>query len=167
VTKACGLTREEDVLAALEAGFDLAGFVLADSPRRVDHPLPVPEQMLSVAVVVDADAPPADLVQIYGRENGHRSSEARLVRRGRDVARVVDLPVGGHDPGHLSRAAHFARTGRVVLAGRLDPMNVALGVSLVQPWCVDAARGLESSPGIKDPEAMRAFVANAREAAAS
>lgn len=162
VTKACGLTREEDVLAAHEAGIDLAGFIFADSPRRVDEVLPLPEPMLSVAVVIDDEAPAADLVQLYGRENGHRSPEARLLRGGRGVARVLDLPVGGEDPDHLSRAAEAARHERVMLAGGLNPGNVAHAVETVRPWSVDAARGLESSPGIKDPAAMRAFVANAR-----
>ena len=31
-------------------------------------------------------------------------------------------------------------------------------VDTVRPWCVDAARSLESSPGVKDPEKVRAFV---------
>jgi indole-3-glycerol phosphate synthase len=164
VTKACGLTREEDVAAAFEAGIDLAGFVLAESPRRAERPLPVPGGMLSVAVVVDSDAPPADLVQAYGRENGHRSRDAKLTRRGREVARVLDLPIGREDDLHLSRAARVARVDRVMLAGGLRPDNVAEAVAAVRPWSVDAARGLESSPGIKDADAMREFVSNARAA---
>jgi phosphoribosylanthranilate isomerase len=53
-----------------------------------------------------------------------------------------------------------------MLAGRLSPENVGHAVTTVRPWSVDAARGLETSPGIKDADAMRAFVANAREAGA-
>ena len=50
LVKVCGLTREEDVAAAAEAGADLAGFVLArETPRRAPRVLPVPETMLSVA----------------------------------------------------------------------------------------------------------------------
>jgi indole-3-glycerol phosphate synthase/phosphoribosylanthranilate isomerase len=164
VTKACGLTREEDVAAAFEAGMDLAGFVLADSPRRIGRPLPVPDGMLSVAVVVDTDAPATDLVQAYARENGHRSREATLTRHGREVARVLDLPFGREDDLHLSRAARVAREDRVMLAGGLRPDNVAEAIAAVRPWSVDAARGLESAPGIKDADAMREFVFNARNA---
>lgn len=167
VTKACGLTREEDVAAAAAAGIDLAGFVLADSPRRVARPMPVPDPMLAVSVVVgSSDAPDdTDLIQRYGEENGHRSREARLIRGGRTVARVLDLPLDREDRSHLARAARVARRERVMLAGGLRPDTVADAIHAVRPWSVDAARGLESSPGIKDPDAMRAFVASARRAA--
>ena len=44
LVKVCGLTREEDVAAAAEAGADLAGFIRVDgSPRRADGVLPVPD----------------------------------------------------------------------------------------------------------------------------
>lgn len=167
VVKACGLTRDEDVMAASTAGVDLAGFVLAPSPRRVERPLPVPEPMLSVAVVVGDDEPPAaDLIQAYAERDGRRSREGRLFRGEQAVARVLDLPPGGTDRHHWTRAAKVAETERVVLAGRLDPANVALAVASVRPWGVDAARGLESAPGIKDPRAVREFVTNARAAGA-
>jgi phosphoribosylanthranilate isomerase len=150
------------VAAAAEAGADLAGFILAaESPRQAREVLPVPETMLSVAVLVGEPADHgADLVQLYGRENGHRSRDAVLLRDGDEVARVVDLPWQSEDPGHLERAR--MTRGRVMLAGGLSADNVREAIAAVEPWAVDASSSLEISPGIKDHERIRAFVAAAR-----
>ena len=162
LVKICGLTREEDVAAAAEAGADLAGFILArESPRRADAVLAVPETMLSVAVLVGERAETrADLVQLYPRENGHRGREAVLLRDETPVGQVLDLPWEEADPDHLRRAA--ARKGRIVLAGRLSPENVRDAIERVHPWAVDASSQLESAPGVKDYDRVRAFVEAAR-----
>jgi indole-3-glycerol phosphate synthase/phosphoribosylanthranilate isomerase len=163
LVKVCGLTRQEDVDVAVDAGADLLGFILAeDSPRRAPDVLDVPADRLSVAVFVgDAGATQADLVQLYRREEGRvRGRDAELLRNGEPVARVVDLPWHEDDPLHLQRAA--AVEGRVMLAGRLGPDNVRAAVQAVRPWAVDAASRLERQPGIKDHAKVRAFVAAAR-----
>ncbi len=49
-----------------------------------------------------------------------------------------------------------------VLAGGLDPTNVALAVQVTGAWGVDASSRLESSPGTKDPELVRRFVREAK-----
>jgi indole-3-glycerol phosphate synthase/phosphoribosylanthranilate isomerase len=162
LVKVCGLTREEDVAAAAEAGADMAGFVLAESPRRVAAPLPVPDTMLSVAVFVGgAEDAGTDLVQLYGEEDGHRRRDALLLLKGRPVAQVLDLPWQGEDPGHWNRAREVAFRERVVLAGGLGPENVRDAVEAVRPWGVDASRSLERAPRIKDPERVRVFVREA------
>src|SRR3954447_11753554 len=137
LVKVCGLTRQEDVDAAAEAGADLLGFILVDrSPRRAREVLDVPETALSVAVFVeDTKETAADLIQFYPDDGGAvRGREATLLRDGRAVARVLDLPWQESDPAHWSRAA--AIEGRVVLAGGLGPENVRDAIVAVRPWAV-------------------------------
>jgi len=142
----------------------MAGFVLADaSPRRAPGVLPVPDTVLAVAVVVgDPEGDGADLVQLYASEEGKvRGRDAVLLREGEEVARVVDLPwQEEEDPTHLERAR--STDGRVMLAGGLGPENVRDAIEAVRPWAVDASSSLESSPGVKDHDRIRAFVEAAR-----
>jgi indole-3-glycerol phosphate synthase len=162
LVKVCGLTRQEDVDAAVEAGADLCGFIFAEgSPRRADQVLPVPETVLSVAVFVgEPEERGADLVQLYEREEGTvRGRDAVLLREGEQVARVADLPWEGEDPDHWRNAQWGGE--RLMLAGRLGPHNVRAAIDAVQPWAVDAASELESAPGIKDHGKVRAFVREA------
>jgi indole-3-glycerol phosphate synthase / phosphoribosylanthranilate isomerase len=162
LVKICGLTRQDDVDAAVEAGADLVGFILAaESPRRAAAPLAAPDTVLRVAVFVgETEETDADLVQFYGRENGHRARDAVLLRGAEQVGTVVDLPWGESDPGHLDRAR--TASGRVMLAGGLGPANVRAAIERVRPWAVDSARSTEQAPGIKDHAAMRDWVQAAR-----
>jgi indole-3-glycerol phosphate synthase/phosphoribosylanthranilate isomerase len=160
--KVCGLTREEDIAAAAEAGADLLGFILAkETPRRAPAILPVPETTLAVAVHVgEITDDRADLVQFYAREDGHRARDGVVLREGEQVAQVVDRPWQEEDPAHYARARET--TGRVMLAGGLSADNVRAAIEAVRPWAVDAASSLESAPGIKDHEKVRAYVEAAK-----
>ncbi|GBD25761.1 N-(5'-phosphoribosyl)anthranilate isomerase [bacterium HR30] len=82
---------------------------------------------------------------------------------------LVDAQVPGRYGGTGQRAnwaavAQWAPGRPVILAGGLNPENVSEAIRLVRPFGVDVASGVETSPGAKDPGAMRRFVQNAKSA---
>lgn len=103
----------------------------------------------------------------------------RAVHLGSDGAESIEpnvpdvtILLDAHDPERhggtgttvdWTRAALVARLRRVVLAGGLTPANVAQAIATVRPYAVDVASGVETSPGVKDHELMRRFIAAAKE----
>jgi phosphoribosylanthranilate isomerase len=184
LVKICGLTREQDVDAAVAAGADMVGFVLVpDTPRYVELDRAralaarVPDRVKTVAVVTDNGVRPRlegafDLVQNYDDPDDFR--DTIVAARGEPPANVpeavpVMLDLGyGSRPDTAALHKHWERAARmrnpVMLGGSLDPDNVAEAIAVAHPWAVDTSRGVESSPGIKDHERVRAFVRNAKEA---
>jgi phosphoribosylanthranilate isomerase len=61
-----------------------------------------------------------------------------------------------------NEAKALAARAELVLAGGLDPDNVAAAIRHVQPWGVDVSTGVEQRRGIKDPDKIAAFVARVR-----
>jgi len=55
--------------------------------------------------------------------------------------------------------------GKIILAGGLNARNVAQAIKAVKPWAVDAASGVESSPGVKDQAKLRNFFQAVKNAA--
>ncbi len=71
---------------------------------------------------------------------------------------LLDTPGGGTGRTfEWAWAVEAARHARVILAGGLNPGNVARAIRQVRPWGVDVASGTEASPGVKDPARLEAF----------
>lgn len=163
LVKVCGLTRQEDVDVAVEAGADMLGFIFAEgSPRRAPAVLDVPDTALSVAVSVgEPEDRGANLVQVYEPAEGKVRGRRGYLASEHGSAMVWDQPWDEIDPDHWKNAPKTLWP-RLVFAGRLGPDNVRAAIRAVQPWAVDAASRLESEPGIKDHAKVRAFVEEAK-----
>jgi phosphoribosylanthranilate isomerase len=81
--------------------------------------------------------------------------------------------IDAHVPGKLGGTGQTApwrlltgfRPGvPLILAGGLTPDNVGEAIRTVQPYAVDVASGVEASPGRKDPDRVKRFIENARQA---
>jgi len=102
-------------------------------------------------------------IVIKAFEAGDRRLE-RAEEYGADIV-LVDAPDPGSGKVFDWKLAEGAPRGRrLVLAGGLDPANVADAIARVHPWGVDVSTGVEASPGKKDPSKVRAFVQAARAA---
>jgi len=83
------------------------------------------------------------------------------------VDSLRDNGLGGSGEAHdwrLSRIIRDVLQKPLILAGGLTPENVATAVKVVNPYAVDVSTGVETSPGIKDPEKLSRFIKRAREA---
>ena len=139
----------------------------------VDQPV---EHMSAVAGLVRLGA-----VQLHGEERpevierlSYRVIKSVPVTGDFDESLVDRVParagvlLDAHDPKRRggtgttidwSRAAAAARRRPVLLAGGLRPENVRVAIDTVRPLGIDVSSGVESSPGIKDHDRLRALFA--------
>ncbi len=187
--KICGITRPEDARAAVEAGADAVGVVMAsDSPRSCGLErareifAAVPPGVLRVVVshtdsaegLAACLAAGPDAVQLSRPLAVPLSASVAVIRvvgpgdpvPGDCAMVIVD---GSHGQGQRydsSYAREIAASSPVpvLLAGGLSPGNVGAAILEVRPFGVDVASGVEAAPGVKDHARVRAFVRAAKRA---
>ncbi len=190
--KICGIRDAETAAAAVAAGADAIGFVFAKSAREVTPgearaaASNVPDSVRRVAVmrhpsrdewqaVLDEFGP--DVIQTDAEDFAGIDVPETVVRwpvlRESNVQADAGSPdvfvYEGADSGtgqtvDWSRAAELAASGRMILAGGLTPRNVGAAIAAVRPWGVDVSSGVESAPGKKDENLIRAFIGAVRAA---
>ncbi len=190
LVKICGFRDADQVAAAVAAGANAIGFVFAESVRRisvqaaVEAARGIPPTVRRIAVmrhpandqwaeVRDIFAP--DVLQTDAEDFAELDVPDNIVRwpvlRQGSPAADEDLAgeyvyEGRHSgKGEVvdwSQAASVAQGGRMILAGGLSPANVTAAIQSVQPYGVDVSSGVESQPGVKDPELIRKFISAVR-----
>ena len=73
-------------------------------------------------------------------------------------------PVEWRQAATIAAAYRHKPRPQVILSGGLTPENVVRAIGIVKPYAVDVNSGVEASPGTKDPDKVRRFVAAARSA---
>ena len=191
--KICGITDLAAAHAAVDAGADSLGFVLASSVRQItpekasEIAAELPEHVDKVAVFrgpprqdllgalegFDADVVQADFLSLEGIS---KPLPLPVFRETLTSPKEIVAVVGGgrfvYEGPHsgVGRAVDWelasvvAESGQMTLAGGLNPDNVAEAIRTVGPFGVDVSSGVESGPGVKDPTLISAFVQAVREA---
>ncbi|MDA0699764.1 MAG: phosphoribosylanthranilate isomerase [bacterium] len=162
------LAQAADVLAPLGPFIARVGVFVDPTPSEVDAAISqLRLQVVQVHGAVAADVRDA----VRGR-----AALVRAVSWGQafDADEVAAWPVdavlvdgpraGSGERFDWTEAAVLARLPRWVLAGGLDPLNVADAIARLRPYAVDVASGVEASPGIKDATKVAAFMAAVRAA---
>ena len=139
---------------------------------------------VDIRVIVQQVQP--DLLQFHGSENDafcvafglpFLKAIAMASEDEDALARTAEFPAAygylldGHGKGEQGGSGQrfdWKRVPRldkpVLLAGGLTSENVATAIRTARPWGVDVSSGIESAPGIKNPDRMRMFVDEARRA---
>ena len=189
--KICGITRPEDARFAEIAGASAIGVVVFSGgvSKRVVDEEKAREIFRSIGpfttkVAVSHTKSDDELQRIIAlRPHAIQISHPfrfdedpgvaviRVIGRGDPLpedcdAIIVDDSHGKGREYDLSYACDAVRRSKlpVILAGGLNPANVGEAIRNVHPYAVDVASGVEQSPGVKDTEKVKAFIAACRTA---
>lgn len=172
--------RAAEIVAALPASAVAVGLFVDRPPREVAA---LADRVGLRIVQLHGSEPPEDLPALAHLEvvRAFRIGDARAIDamaaylsraeglgRGPDAI-LIDAFVPGQAGGTGQAVASdllrlLPAHPRLILAGGLNPENVADRVARLRPWMVDVASGVESTPGRKDPQKVAAFIRAARSA---
>jgi phosphoribosylanthranilate isomerase len=189
--KVCGLNSSDAVAAAVSAGVDAIGFVFAESKRKVtaqraaELARDVPKHIVRVAVMLhpsqqqlddvwsqfQPDVLQTDIDDLSALQIPAGLQVMPVLRAGRELPATLPVrllfegPVSGTGATtDWAAAAALAQRTQLVLAGGLQPANIADAITAARPFGVDVSSGVEAQPGVKDPEKIHEFVRRARAA---
>jgi len=189
--KICGLTSELAVRTAISAGVDAVGFVFAPSKRQVTAEqaaqlaATVPAKVQRIAVMLHPTQTwvnevlkifKPDVLQTDWQDLAELTLPSELMvlpvmRAGQampgnmPIRFLFEGPVSGTgEKADWTQAASLTHGVELILAGGLNPANIAGAIRAVRPFGVDVSSGVEASPGVKDPLKMIEFVQAARAA---
>ena len=177
--KICGVTRLDDAQLAVELGAWAVGMVFYSASQRLDEIADVSERVGLTLVQLHGDEGPAFCAEV-ARRTGARTIKAASVRglftvrsleRFHTDFHLVDGYAPGLRGGTGERFDYSLLSKRrsklpLIVGGGLDADRVGAAIATTHPFAVDVASGVEASPGIKDPQRMRAFFDAAAKVAA-
>ena len=189
--KICGMTTADGIAAAVAAGADAIGFVLAPSVRRVsaeragELARTVRKQLTCVAVTqhpgqyevdeivreLHPDMLQSDLEDFARLHLPQRLARLPVVRAAQPPPAEYPSRIlfegarsGSGETTDWSQAEPLARRTRLILAGGLNAGNVGAAIRAVRPFGVDVSTGVEARPGVKSTDKIMEFVRAARAA---
>ena len=150
--------------AAGLTGVQLHGAFAPDLLLRLREALPTPQKVLQVlhwyTDVPAADQLPTFTQQVQDLQQNATADAVLVDSRNRNASGGT----GQTFDWQAAKPALAQLTLPVILAGGLNPENVAQAIHTLHPGGLDVASGVEASPGRKDPQRLAAFFANARAA---
>jgi phosphoribosylanthranilate isomerase len=165
--RACDPAEGVRISNALRRKVEVVGVVVN---QEMDEVAALADMLQLSMIQLHGDEGPAYAKEI-ARRTGCKVIKAQSVKLAADVVAVQAFRVDYHllDThrdglrGGTGETFDWAMVSRrrsqvpLILSGGLNAENVVSAIDAVGPFAVDVASGVEASPGVKDPEKMKAF----------